>query len=175
MKTFETEKGNIPKGATHYCNEVNGFNFSWFKGVDTDNFKVLSIGAGGEWFKGEQWWYVNAGINPIPQTKEVEWLNGELVCKVDQIMPIGVFVGLDRAGRAVVELNRVMQRNNNGDSFMVLGLHNIRKPKQETEAERVEREERKAVDVNAMCLSVTSLKLSQAVALYDAGYRKESE
>lgn len=31
MKTFETEKGNIPEGATHYSNETGLLMLCWFK------------------------------------------------------------------------------------------------------------------------------------------------
>ena len=38
MKTFETEKHNMPEGATHYHNENDDYEFCWFKIVN------------GEWF-----------------------------------------------------------------------------------------------------------------------------
>lgn len=78
----------------------------------------------------------------ISQAKEVEWVNGELVCKVNQTTPIGIFVGLDRTGRAVIELNSVTSHANNGNAFMTLGLHNIAKP--ETQEDREKREELEA-------------------------------
>ena len=103
--------------------------------------KFIGVYEGGMWiahqYRGKEKKLTLEDLKP--QTKEVEWVNGDLVCKVNQIIPIGVFVGLDRTGRAVVELNPVTQHANNGNEFMALGLHNIKKP--ETEAERKEREE----------------------------------
>lgn len=36
MKTFETEKGNIPEGATHYRDECDEYNFLWLRSVNND-------------------------------------------------------------------------------------------------------------------------------------------
>lgn len=84
MKTFETEKHNIPEGATHYRNECNKRHFLWVK-VDGDDVTVY-IDSEGEflsanWLKGGR--YIGS-VKPIPQTsietpeeKEVEWVNGD--------------------------------------------------------------------------------------------------
>lgn len=140
MKTFETEKHNIPEGATHYRDECKDFAFVWVKKTG-DNSYVWDC---------DRWCEAviinrDLEITPIPQTnietpeeKGVEWVNGDMVCKVDQVIPIGVFVGLDRTGRAVVELNPVMAHANNGNSLTTFGLHNIKKP--ETQQKREERE-----------------------------------
>ena len=64
MKTFETEKNNIPEGATHYRNEDKNSLFTWFKVGDSveiwcDIFKCWKLLSA----------YVNAvmdQITPIP-------------------------------------------------------------------------------------------------------------
>ena len=43
MKTFETEKSNIPEGATHYTNETKTEHFAWYKKVDGVPFISLDI------------------------------------------------------------------------------------------------------------------------------------
>ena len=63
MKTFETEKHNIPEGATHYRDECKDFTFVWVKQI-----------AGKEYVWDADSWYEAVVINrdleikPIPQT-----------------------------------------------------------------------------------------------------------
>ena len=75
MKTFETEKHNIPEGATHYSDEDAGFRFAWYKKVE---------GVGLIWIPDdfEKWCPLSDQEEfgddcvkeiPIPQTKGVEW------------------------------------------------------------------------------------------------------
>tara|TARA_B100001105_G_scaffold124157_1_gene99523 strand:- start:5486 stop:6046 length:561 start_codon:yes stop_codon:yes gene_type:complete len=74
MKTFLTEKHNIPKGATHYMDETDDDLFAWYR---EDTKEVMVDG----YLTPE--WESAVGIEdlsdlkPIPQTKEVEWVNGE--------------------------------------------------------------------------------------------------
>lgn len=57
MKTFETEKGNIPDGATHYLNENNEYYFLWVKACSDGSFWSL--------IKDDS---VISTVKPIPQT-----------------------------------------------------------------------------------------------------------
>lgn len=41
MKTFETEKHNIPEGATHYANETDDDYFAWVKFVDGEVYRIM--------------------------------------------------------------------------------------------------------------------------------------
>ena len=66
MKTFETEKGNIPEGATHYSNEIVDFNFAWYQ--KTDNTPLLWLPEIKESWDAmdnpDEWYAVN--VLPIP-------------------------------------------------------------------------------------------------------------
>lgn len=92
MKTFETEKHNIPDGATHYLEATDSLKFAWW---DSKENVLLCPENSNEW----QPALVTDEIynpTPIPQTnietpeekeafdsmesvvsKEVEWVNGE--------------------------------------------------------------------------------------------------
>ena len=85
MKSFLTEKHNIPEGATHYRDEDNSYRFAWYKVVDGIAFIWTPDGL-------EKWLTLlhqeEFGDDcvkeiPIPQTKEVEW-DGE------GLPPVGV-------------------------------------------------------------------------------------
>ena len=75
MKTYETEKHNTPKGATHYQDEAEYNNFAWCKGVGSGEFMVKMLDDE-DWDIEQESLYINY-IKPIPQTKEVEWVNGD--------------------------------------------------------------------------------------------------
>ena len=51
MKTFETEKHNIPEGATHYHNENDDYEFCWFKIVNGEWFAYCPKEAVEGWTK----------------------------------------------------------------------------------------------------------------------------
>lgn len=70
MKTFETEKHNIPEGATHYLNETDTDCFAWYR-EDTKEVMVDGYVAP-EWESAGKDENL-ADMKPIPQTKEVEW------------------------------------------------------------------------------------------------------
>lgn len=74
MRTFETEKQNIPEGATHYSDESCEKHFSWFKFDGKEWF--IMIWYDDDWVKCEHNEQETSGAKPIPQTKEVEWENG---------------------------------------------------------------------------------------------------
>ena len=160
MKTFDTEKHNIPEGATHYREAQAIAAFIWVK----VSGKVAYVWGFNQWevihFDVE-----GLDIKPIPQTKEVEWVNGdECVIRGERLFYVGE--SSEEGVHVVEEIGGGVLRHAH--------VSVISKP--ETEAERVEREmeKKKAIDVNAMCFAVTSLKPSQAVALYDLGYSKRS-
>ncbi len=90
MKTFETEKGNIPEGATHYSNEAEGKYFCWYSISEVAKICVLDgVGFGHKWHKCTNE-HKGSDVKPIPsiQTEtpeekealdaieQVEW-NGE--------------------------------------------------------------------------------------------------
>ncbi|AUR88240.1 hypothetical protein NVP1111B_46 [Vibrio phage 1.111.B._10N.286.45.E6] len=83
MKTFETEKRNIPEGATHYSDEQDGSYFCWFA-INGEVAKICvldGVGFVNEWHRCTNE-HRGADVKPIPQTKEVEWING--------LPPVGV-------------------------------------------------------------------------------------
>lgn len=89
MKTFESEKGNIPEGAAHYQDECNDRALMWIKSLN-GSFEVLTDGyddfVPANWLASD---ICQSPIKPIPQAKEVEWVNG--------LPPVGVkcvFVGI---------------------------------------------------------------------------------
>jgi hypothetical protein len=167
MKTFETEKHNIPEGATHYCDETSSDYFAWFKGVESGNFAVMVIGTS-RWVHGRKSYYLDLA-KPIPQTKEVEWVNGDTVeyhNKHEGEGGILTFVGIHPTHKD----HAVLYGKHLNGGYMSAPLSMLSKP--ETEAERVERE--RVMFVDAACWDVHSLAVSQAIALFDAGYRKES-
>ncbi|CAH9015394.1 conserved hypothetical protein [Vibrio phage 142E35-1] len=70
MKTFETEKHNIPEGATHYWNETSSGFFAWWDDV---NKLMLCPDGHGVWVDIKD----TSGdlMKSIPQ-QEIEWKNG---------------------------------------------------------------------------------------------------
>lgn len=112
-----------------------------------------------------------------PQTKDAEWVNG--------LPPVGevcdaLFINYNHKGYGkflvlgyhsnYVWLEYVGELRNKSKHYTAK-VDSVKFQKQETEAEKLERERLEVID--AMCWSVHSLKVSQASALYDAGYRKE--
>ena len=71
MKTFKTEKHNIPEGATHYLDESDEWNFLWLKSCPKSGWRKCSSSGdlGPIWVEDD----LIDRIKPIPQTKEVEW------------------------------------------------------------------------------------------------------
>lgn len=156
MKTFETEKHNIPEGATHYRDECEDFEFSWVM-FDDGELMVDTIATGWSRFKHPEF---EAKVKPIPQTnietpeekevldlidatprqyesvasKEVEWVNGELLEFNGEPC---IFIGMS-------EGFPVVKYTNDADSTLAGEIDEIfatdMLSKIETEAERVERE-----------------------------------
>lgn len=142
MKTFETEKHNIPEGATHYANETDTDCFIWYrentKEVMVDGYVVNEWEPAG---KDENL----TDLKPIPQTKEVEWVNG--------LPPVGVECefqypkgrwnkGYYHGLTASKGLKMHILEYEGGRMETLGDLVTFRKP--ETEAERKEREELEA-------------------------------
>lgn len=69
MKTFETEKHDIPEGATHYYNEGACLCFAWFK--DVGGVKYLWTPGGIECWQVMQHQddFYSIGVKPIPTTE----------------------------------------------------------------------------------------------------------
>jgi putative ribosome biogenesis GTPase RsgA len=169
MKTFETEKNNIPDGATHYTNETDADYFAWFKGVESGDFAVMVIGTS-SWVRGRKSYYINL-VKPIPQAKEVEWVSGDK-CSYEADNDSHTFIAMTSDSKCCI-------RYDVANNFFEVCIGEISKP--ETEVERVERER-----ANAMATMIgefINTKLDESIAgkvakvcaaLYDAGYRKES-
>lgn len=128
MKTFETEKGSIPEGATHYMNEDRHSLFTWLKvGDDIELWCDIM----------ETWRCIGSHVNcimdkltPIPQTKEVEWANGdECLYGGDS----GFFVGYCKCAGWVV-----IQRLGEIESVMVGQLSKPETPEAKKEREELE-------------------------------------
>ena len=83
MKTFKTEKHNIPEGATHYLDESDEWNFLWLKSCPKSGWRKCSSSGdlGPIWVEDD----LIDRIKPIPQTKEVEW-NGEGLPPVGEVV-----------------------------------------------------------------------------------------
>jgi hypothetical protein len=70
MKTFETEKHNIPEGATHYSEEQLGAYFCWYI-ISSDNAEIAvldGVGFGLNWHACEHSEQFGDNVKPIPQT-----------------------------------------------------------------------------------------------------------
>lgn len=183
MKTFETEKHNIPEGATHYWDETLEDFFAWWDGA---NKLMLTPDGNGVW----ESVYDKSGNEPtpIPQTnietpeeKEVEWVNGD---DVEAYGKLYKYVGLDPFND-----NLCICLANQDDDPQCFSIEVLNKP--ETEAERVERERLEAAydlyceftnssQEDATCMSMYGFKMSQVqrkwLAIVDkTNYRKESE
>ena len=66
MNTFETEKHNIPEGATHYANETKGDEFAWYKMDDGVSY-LFCPNYGRAWEKcQDQREIYNSDVKPIP-------------------------------------------------------------------------------------------------------------
>lgn len=136
MKTFETEKGNIPDGATHYLNETDTDCFAWYR----EDTKEVMVGG----YVAPEWESAGkdenlADMKPIPQAKtetpgekEVEWVNGD---DVEAYGKLYKYVGLDPFND-----NLCICLANQDDDPQCFSIEVLNKPETEAEAERVERE-----------------------------------
>lgn len=169
MKTFETEKYNIPEGATHYVNETNEMHFAWKH--EDGKYQAPSVSL--EWlmFSPIREWI------PIPQNKEVEWVNGDFAIYEGSIVMVIAYH--PKHPVIVVETST--------EEYINVGICDLSKP--ETEAERVERERLEAAydlyldfyqDYNPCHDTIESFDCSRDKDLWlrtvdKTNYRKESE
>lgn len=177
MKTFETEKNNIPKGATHYSDETKYMTFCWF------------MFDGKDWYlKGEkmqEWshctntdWVLNIA-KPIPQTKEVgaedgagvlEWKNGDKCIYEGNLYDYQCVSSWDE--------NSCILSGASPESKTFTDAWIDELSRAGTEAERIEREELEAAEAmveifeKAACKQTYSM-LDGMKALIKAGYTKE--
>lgn len=175
MKTFLTEKGNIPDGATHYRDETSRDSFAWFREgvteliVNGNSISGMDLAISSENL---------SNLKPIPQTnmetpeeKEVEWANGELLEFMGEPC---VFIGMSE-GSAIVRYTKDADRALAGVISEVCSVNMISKP--ETEAERVEREREEFKVEMCKDLGIDAVGCNTACIinkLYELGYRKES-
>ena len=142
MKTFETEKGNIPEGATHYADETNADYFAWVKFIDGDAWRIMpDSDYFNEWEK-----YKTPNTKLIPQTKGVEWVNGLPPVGVECEFKYKVMTDADwkfcRVFGYSEHVAAVWYKSHDGETkhaTIDVNYYEFRKP--ETEAERKEREE----------------------------------
>ena len=98
-------------------------------------------------------------LDGIESAGEVEWKSGDIATLYgDQVLVI-----------AYHPHHPVVVVETNDNEYLNVGISDLSKP--ETPQQREDRERLQAID--AMCWDVHSLKVSQASALYEAGYRKE--
>lgn len=148
MKTFETEKGNIPEGATHYSDEAEGKYFCWYNINEEVKICVLDgVGFGHKWHRCTNE-HKGADVKPIPSVptetpeekealdaiEQVEWKNGDIVKTPDGMGCLVAEVFRDGYSYWIVQFK---------DNFHPFCVTELSKP--ETEAERVERERLEAV------------------------------
>lgn len=169
MKTFLTEKHNIPEGATHYLEECDEWNFLWLKNCPKSGWcKCTSSGRHvSTWIESD----MIEKIKEIPQTKEVEW-DGEY--QLEYGKGWYKYKVTYEASNGDMFAMCLVQSANNGNPFeqyLNSTTTKFRALEAPEDREKREREEERVNEVNAMCLRVTSLKPSQARSLYDAGYR----
>jgi hypothetical protein len=134
MKTFKTEKHNIPEGATHYMDQTGYSYFAWCKYVDGKLHATLSSENG--------WTHICEDIferitKPIPQTnietpeeKEVDWANGDK-CSYEADNDSHTFIAITSSEKCCI-------RYDTANNFFEVNLADISKP--ETPQQREERE-----------------------------------
>lgn len=141
MKTFETEKHNIPEGATHYENETSISYFAWFK-LSGDDLLCMPISNPDMWLPCSLE-FCKDSITPIPQTKEVEWVNGLPPAGVECEFEYpcgrwnkGYYHGKTISGRVKIHILEYK-----GGEIETLGdLVKFRKPETQEDRDRRERE-----------------------------------
>tara|TARA_B100001063_G_C16779142_1_gene569388 strand:- start:14165 stop:14710 length:546 start_codon:yes stop_codon:yes gene_type:complete len=144
MKTFETEKGNIPEGATGYREQ--GVYIEWFSG-EFGCWRLIASNA-----PSMDMCDTLKPVKPIPQTKEVEWVNG--------LPPVGVECewiggGLNHGDWGLVIVHAChndfawIEKLRDNSMHTVGNPAHFRKP--ETPQQREERE------VNELCKSAINL------------------
>lgn len=137
MKTYETEKHNIPEGATHYIEESKETYFSWLKSVDGVSY-YYSKYLDNDWRIMEDQNRINqSDVSPIPQTKEVGWVNGDEVKYTNPnggMVDILTFVGIHPTHKDHAVLYGTQLLN----GYMSTPLSTLSKP--ETPQEREKRE-----------------------------------
>ncbi len=186
MKTFETEKHNIPEGATHYMNQTSYSYFAWCRYANDRLYATLPVEI--------DWVHVSEdifdrNIKPIPQTnietpeeKEVEWVNGDTVEYRNKHEGEGViltFVGINPTHKGYA----VLYGKHLAGGYVSAPLSMLSKP--ETEAERAERERLEAaydlyceLNANHNYVEFDRFKINfnnWIRVARKAGYRKESE
>ena len=87
MKTFETEKHNIPEGATHYRDECSEWHFLWLKYDDKKGWhKCTSAGHHrASWVEGD----MVSKIKEIPEDKPLDAIE-QPECNGEGLPPVGV-------------------------------------------------------------------------------------
>lgn len=126
MKTFEAEKGNIPEGATHYFNETDSDFFAWWDDVNRLMFCPEKHSG---WTNQRD--ITGDVMHEIPQTKEVEWVNGDACRYANDIEHEYTYIGEHPHGDG-----HYVFSEEKGITYIANGY--LLEP--ETEAERKERE-----------------------------------
>lgn len=167
MKTFETEKHNIPEGATHYFNEDH---FNYFTWVAVDSF-------GNCWGLIEKS-EVTGGIKPIPQTNTETPEEKEALDSIDS----NLIKPREMTQPRFSKCETVFSFSHGERRFTLRGIDTdhpqLEVVRHETEAERVEREREEFEVEICKDLGIDAVGCNTACIinkLYELGYRKESE
>lgn len=178
MKTFETEKHNIPEGATHYANETEADYFAWVKFIDGKSWRIMpNTEYYNEWKQGEL-----PNTQPIPQTEDEEWINGlppaGITCEV-RFRSDGEWTDWFTKGKFKAGYDsKIWFSHEFGDC--VYPAHDIEFRKPETEADKLKRKqaEQMRVDIDQAVrdsshLGSESVSIWIAECLVNKGYIKE--
>ncbi len=179
MKTFETEKHNIPEGATHYADETDKDFFAWVKFIGGEQWRIMPDS------KVFNEWHCRDIDNakPIPQTnietpeekealdsmesvvgeeKRVEWASGDVA--IYEGRHALVIAYRPHYPSVVIELP--------GNEYLNVLAIELSKPETPQQREEREREE----EIYNMCASADNFTEESrfwAGKFYDLGYRKE--
>lgn len=135
MKTFETEKNNIPEGATHYSEECAGKYFCWYA-VTEDDAKICVLdgkGFGYKWYRCTNEHY-GCDVKPIPKPEVVEWKNGDECAYFHDVNHLYAYVGKHPHGDG-----HYIFSEEKGITYVANGF--LRKPESPEEKEQREKEE----------------------------------
>ncbi len=114
MKTFETEKHNIPGGATHYWNETRHSKFAWW-----DDINKLMLCP-----DNEDCWVCGVGDNEmhkIPKIKGLEWNNGDECLYLNERECVFIGMRMDSDTHCIIETK-------NSKTYMPVNVSEISKP-----------------------------------------------
>lgn len=166
MKTYETEKYNIPEGATHYFNETSSDFFAWWDDV---NKLMLTPDRNIGW--DDRYDASGDVMHKIPQTKEAEWVNGQ-ECRYNDIN--WIFCGFHPLNGLAIVAN-----NDEPNTHQVITVDVDLLSKPETKEDREKRERDELADLDCESLFGESIQncrpdvAATVRCMIEAGYRND--